>query len=418
MEEQGDHAKERHRIALLDSLRGFALCSICFMNIELFTRPLSDLQDGISADLTGLNWLADAAIYIAMHGKGWAMFTLLFGVSYGMLGPNRTRWIRRVLVLLGIGLVHAIAIWSGDILVTYAMAGIGLAYLPQLNAKKTALLGVAMALLPLLITLAQGVTAAMEQTTAEASDALNLVHRANEIAAYSQGTWEQATQMRWQTLEGHDSGWWLFIPVVMGMVLIGKALYQSGVITAQPGTARLRRWLLIGAGLAGALLMSASLYIDPNPQLVAAAVPGTAVLATTLHIAAAPLLGIALLSGLVEAHESWPAAKKLMQPLANLGRLSLTVYLSQSLIGTWLFYGYGFGLWGQVGRAGQVVLCVLVLAIQLRLARWYVARFAYGPVEWLWRWGTNGQIPQMLRVHKMPIKAAPFKTRTAYRSMV
>ena len=163
--------------------------------------------------------------------------------------------------------------------------------------------------------------------------------------------------------------------------------------------------------------MSASLYIDPNPQLVAAAVPGTAVLATTLHIAAAPLLGIALLSGLVEAHESWPAAKKLMQPLANLGRLSLTVYLSQSLIGTWLFYGYGFGLWGQVGRAGQVVLCVLVLAIQLRLARWYVARFAYGPVEWLWRWGTNGQIPQMLRVHKMPIKAAPFKTRTAYRSM-
>ncbi len=85
-----------------------------------------------------------------------------------------------------------------------------------------------------------------------------------------------------------------------------------------------------------------------------------------------------------------------MQPLSALGRLSLTVYIAQSLIGTGLFYGYGLALWGQVGRAGQVVLCVLVLAIQLRIAQWYVTKFAYGPVEWIWRWGTNGNIPTFI----------------------
>lgn len=390
---QEHHNPTTQRIALLDSLRGFALCAICFMNIELFTRPLTDIQDGISQNLTGLNWFADAFIYVFLHGKGWAMFTLLFGVSYGMLGHNRTRWIRRVTMLLGIGLIHAIAIWSGDILVTYAVAGFALALLPQLNDKKTALLGVILATLPLLITLAKGVAAANEPTTHDPSDTLNLAQRASEIAAYSQGTWAQATHMRWEELKGHDSGWWLFIPVVMGMVLIGKAIYQSGVITAQAGTARLRRWLLIGAGSTGAAVMIASLVTDPNPQLVAQAVPGTAVLAAMLQIAAAPLLGIALLCGLVEAHEAWPAARRAMQPLASLGRLSLSVYLAQSVIGTTLFYGYGFGLWGHVGRAGQALLCVLVLAIQLRVARWYVERFAYGPVEWVWRWGTNGTMP-------------------------
>ena len=401
------HTQATQRIALLDSLRGFALCAICFMNIELFTRPLTDLQDGITQNLTGLNWFADAFIYVFMHGKGWAMFTLLFGVSYGMLGHNRIRWIRRVTMLLGIGLIHAIAIWSGDILVTYAVAGFALAFLPQLNDKKSALLGVILATLPLLITLAKGVAAANETTIHDPSDTLNLAQRAHEIAAYSQGTWAQASHLLWEELNAHDSGWWLFIPVVMGMVLIGKALYQRGVITAQAGTARLRRWLLIGAGTTGAAVMTASLVIDPNPQLVAYAVPGKVVLAAMLQIAAAPLLGIALLCGLVEAHETLPAAKRAMQPLASLGRLSLTVYLVQSLIGTTLFYGYGFGLWGHVGRAGQALLCVLVLAIQLRAARWYVERFAYGPVEWVWRWGTNGTMPPFRLMQNSPATSIP-----------
>lgn len=388
--------RESSRIELLDCLRGFALCAICFMNIELFTRPLADLQDGISSNLHGINWLTDAFIYVALHGKGWAMFTLLFGVSYAMLGHQRIRWLRRVITLLGIGLVHAICIWSGDILVTYAIAGLALACIPQLDQKKTALLGTCLAALPLIVTLAQGIVAARMPTISEPEDAIAMANRANEIAAYAHGTWAQATQVRIHALTSIGLGWWMFIPVVMGMVLIGKALYQSGVITAQAGSDRLRSWLLIGTGTTGAAMTTASLAIDPNPQLVATAVPGTAILATTLHTAAAPLLGIAILCALVQTYTASAAVRNAMQPLANLGRLSLSVYLAQSLIGVGLFYGYGLGLWGEVSRAGQALICFFVLAMQLRIARWYVQRFAYGPVEWLWRWGTNCNRPPFM----------------------
>ena len=78
--------------------------------------------------------------------------------------------------------------------------------------------------------------------------------------------------------------------------------------------------------------------------------------------------------------------------LAPLGRMALTNYLLQSLIQVIYFYGYGLGHWG-LSRSGQVLFVVIVYGLQIVFSHWWLARFRYGPMEWLWRGFTYRQVP-------------------------
>jgi uncharacterized protein len=80
-----------------------------------------------------------------------------------------------------------------------------------------------------------------------------------------------------------------------------------------------------------------------------------------------------------------------LQPLASVGRMAISNYLLQTLICTTLFYGYGFGLYGQVGAAAGVLLTIAIYALQIPLSVWWLHHFRFGPVEWLWRSLSYGQ---------------------------
>ena len=84
--------------------------------------------------------------------------------------------------------------------------------------------------------------------------------------------------------------------------------------------------------------------------------------------------------------------------LAPAGRMALSNYLLQSLIGTLFFYGYGLGMWGKVGRAWQVLLVLVIYSLQLSISRCWLTRFNYGPMEWSWRAVTYWQLPAMRRL--------------------
>jgi uncharacterized protein len=83
--------------------------------------------------------------------------------------------------------------------------------------------------------------------------------------------------------------------------------------------------------------------------------------------------------------------------LAAVGRMALTNYIMQSLICTTLFYGYGFGLFGRLDYAWQLVVVAAVWALQLVISPWWLRRFHFGPLEWLWRWLTYGVRPPLRR---------------------
>ena len=139
------------RIEALDVLRGFALIGILLMNMEAFAGPLMRALTGLDPALTGVNRLTDGLIYFFVQGKFFTLFSLLFGMGFAMMvmraqaagRPFAGMYWRRSLSLLAIGLVHALLIWSGDILVIYALLSIPLLAFRDVPARWLAWLGVA-----------------------------------------------------------------------------------------------------------------------------------------------------------------------------------------------------------------------------------------------------------------------------------
>ena len=87
--------------------------------------------------------------------------------------------------------------------------------------------------------------------------------------------------------------------------------------------------------------------------------------------------------------------KRLLRPMAAAGQMALTTYLTQSIVCTLLFYSYGLGWYGSVGFTGMFLITVILYPIQMAVSTWWLSRFRYGPVEWLWRSLTYGRAPAM-----------------------
>ena len=148
------------RIEAMDVLRGFALLGILLMNLEAFVGPLLGSVTGLDPRLTGADAWVDALIFIFVQGKFYTLFSLLFGMGFAVMMQRASAsgrpfvglYLRRTLVLLAIGLVHALLIWSGDILVTYALiAFVLLAFFRNTPQSRLPKWGVFWALFPALL---------------------------------------------------------------------------------------------------------------------------------------------------------------------------------------------------------------------------------------------------------------------------
>ncbi len=407
------------RIHTLDALRGFALLGIALVNVEFFTRPLQDIDAaGIDPNTRGLDYLAEWLTYFFVQGKFWTMFALLFGMGFTVMIERARRagrpfvpaYLRRSLALLGIGTVHTVLIWSGDILVSYAVAALLLLLARQvrrawrrrvarnepapMSASRMGGWGAALYGLPLVVILMAGMFdsppaspgQATAPTHAQAEQAQRsaekAIQRTNAVQAYSQGTYADAVDQRfvdttWQMGTLPIASFW-----ILGLFLIGGALLRSGVM-ANPGAhdRALRGMRNFGLPL-GFATMATSTWLGtaaPDEQLsLREAVQVVLFLAASLVLALA--YGATLMLAL-----SGSMGRRLQGWFAPAGRMALSNYLMQSVIGTLVFYHYGLGLWGQVGRAWQVIGVVAVFVLQVLASRWWLARFRYGPAEWAWR---------------------------------
>ncbi|MEE7560743.1 hypothetical protein HH299_14300, partial [Xanthomonas sp. Kuri4-2] len=117
------------RIVLLDGVRGLALLGILLMNIEAYVGPLNAALTGLDPRLAGADRIVDALVYILVQGKFYTLFSLLFGMGFAIMAQRAQQagrafgrlYLRRSAGLLVIGLAHALLLWSGDVLVTYAL---------------------------------------------------------------------------------------------------------------------------------------------------------------------------------------------------------------------------------------------------------------------------------------------------------
>jgi uncharacterized protein len=306
---------------------------------------------------------------------------------------------RRLLVLLLIGLAHAVLLWPGDILVLYALLGFPLLLFRE-RGPRTVLVWAAISLVVPLLLLA-GVFGLLEAGRAtpevgaeierQLAQARTEFHALTEqaIQVYRHGSFAEITAQRIQDLLFFYSGILFFAPHVFGMFLLGLYAGRRGLFhdlsAHRPFFTRVLRWGLV-LGLVGSaaytLGMEAADRVEPTGPLLLA-VAGLTV--------GGPALSLAYAAGLtlLVQRAAW---RRLLAPLAAAGRMALSNYLLQSLIATTIFYGYGLGLYGQTGPVQHLGLAVAIFfLVQLPLSAVWVRRFRFGPAEWLWRSLTYGR---------------------------
>ncbi|CAM4059971.1 DUF418 domain-containing protein [Lederbergia lenta] len=374
------------RIHTLDVLRGFSLFGIILVNMISFHSPFSyynPYEWFKYDDLTVYTW-----IDILVQGSFYPIFAMMFG--YGMVIMQERSaiksvsfWkisIRRLIVLLFFGIIHAYFIWYGDILITYAIMGLLLLLFLRLSGPILLGLGFAIYLLPQIFLSALLLLASLfdDGTLADFTDVVSLQLSAE---VYATGTFWEITVQRftdWSTNNGFGAIF-LFILIILPLMMIGAGAAKLHWL--QRANKQKRKWLitLLIAVPIGLAIKMLPFYTMPtiSIQYVQDMIGG-------------PILGIGYIAFIILIMNSKIVAK-LLKPIASAGRMSITLYLMQSLIGTLIFYSYGLGLYGQVSMSAATWLAVAIYITQVILAEMWLSKFRQGPVEKLWRLLTYGK---------------------------
>ncbi len=385
------------RIVALDALRGFALLGILVINIWLFGMPtLASFNPTLYGDFTGANYLAWAVSHIFFEQKFVTLFTFMFGAGIVLFLESKERkgqagrklHLSRTFWLLVIGLAHAYLLWYGDILVFYALCGFLVVWVWRWRPIRQFIFGTLMFAIPSLIYLLAGVgyLSLGEDGRAEFEEELLASFGAEssperEIEIYQGGWLDQMAHRVPVVFEFHTLGF-LFEAFWMlgGMMIIGMALYKWGVISNQRST-RFYKRTFVGVGGVGLGLVLVGVWL--REMLAWETVP-VLTLAFQFNYWGALLLATGYLAGIMLLCR-WLQGGFVVKALAAVGRTAFTNYLLQTVIATTIFYGHGLGLFGQLSRVELLGVVVLIWAIQIPLSMWWLNRFRFGPVEWVWR---------------------------------
>ena len=380
----------KERIAFFDVLRGVALFGILIVNVFSF-----------GADATAWTDPLDRTVWTLKHtlfeSKFWALYSLLFGMGFYLqsLSPSYTvgRAVRRLLVLMVLGCLHGL-LFEGDILMLYAELGLLLLVLNRLPNYWLVCAGVVLSLSFPLGHLFGG-DRGDEWPPEDRDEAIewledDLAHSPLSIGYFADVLdyhRENIPELFWADWQYPDSG------------LLVLTFFLCGVYFMRVGWSRLQTLsmpscfrLAASCWLAGLLLMGVERYL--------AATMGYQVFGKSTTSALWVLFGdmvylgatLLLTGAWFVSVWCWTRGDRfiaLRTRVASAGRVSLSAYLSQTLIFTTVFYGYGLGKAFQWGPFAVCSFAVMVYLAQLVVCHWWCQRFRLGPMEWLWRSLTN-----------------------------
>ncbi|MGI9285124.1 MAG: DUF418 domain-containing protein [Pseudomonadales bacterium] len=376
-------APTEERVALLDVLRGLALVGILVVNMEYYSQTVYDgwAQPELRgwADLTA-RWFVIAFFQL----KSYLLFALLFGYGIGMglqsggqsdTAAVKASHLRRMLFLAVVGVVHATLLFSGDILVTYAILGvISIAFW---RASTAHLLTWSIAMFVVGIGVGISLIVLLPVDMASGID----IGGIRDI--YAQGT---ALQVIVQRIADVAVAFpFIFVvqgPMVFVMLLLGIAMARHGVLTAPDRHVHLlrctTRWGLT-LGLMGSAVAATLSIASSDEDLATAA-------GFLLQLLSAPAvcLGVVTWVAMLQVKRRLGLLASIRAP----GRMSLTIYLAESLVCALIFTSYGLGLFAQVGPATCLAISAGVAGFLTLFSRCWFKRYRFGPLEWLLRSGT------------------------------
>lgn len=402
-----DPAQQHERSRILDILRGVALLGIILANYPVISLWVFQ---GPAVWDTMPTAAIDRAIgffhFTFLDGKFYTLFSLLFGIGFSIILLRAQQkntnglaiFYRRLFILLLIGIFHSLFLWIGDILLLYALTGMLLPLFRNVPDKKLLVISATLILCPILMDTLKIVS----DNRINPGNLFSSLHADMEgrigINGANFGTWvvDHTTYpelfkfncaeffMRWQMLFNSNRPFKVLGIFILGLYVGRKLIYAR----LEENKALLKkiqaRGFMIGLPLSVAY---AYFELKGGPHFPD---PG-ALLTTVLYALSVVPLSLAYTSTICLWYLK-NSKSRFLNVFAAPGRMALTNYLLQSIIGIGIFYGIGLGLGAKTGLAYVLLIAIAVYIVQVICSFFWLQYFNYGPFEWIWRMLTYGKI--------------------------
>ncbi|MBG9718375.1 MULTISPECIES: DUF418 domain-containing protein [Bacillus] len=378
------------RVEFVDAIRGFALFGILLVNITLIQFGLfaNEKPTYIFGKLDeSANW------FIQFFGTQnfISLFSFLFGLSIILLQKSIIAkgkkffptYIRRISILLLLGYIHGTFVWEGDILFAYGIVGIFL--MMFINRKPKTLLIWASILLALIM-FASYQSEPTSNTFNDVAPYIEKEHKVHETGSYMDHINFRLTENPFDYM-GINGIFGLVILSIFALIFMSP-LFLLGMYVGKKGwlfeidkhiPAVKKIWLI--TGIFSFTIKILTMFVK-HPILIMLQDSLTPVTMTFFYGSTIILLF------------HYKKVARLLTYMANMGKMSVSNYLAQSIIATTIFYAYGFGLYGKIGYFFGILLTIGIYTIQLFVSTYWLQKYRMGPVEYVWRLGTYLEKPR------------------------
>ena len=375
------------RFGSVDTVRGFALFGVLLVNMYNF-----------GADALEWSGFLDRSFSTLMHSlfetKSWRLFSLLFGLGFALQLARVTSrkggalwfYFRRLTILFVFGIAHVL-FFDGDILMEYAM--LGLILVAFRNVRRRILLVLALALLAVFPLGNLIHTQSDDDLAARWEDSLPLAelrvghpYLGSPMDVFRENAFAIPPRI-WSNLHGPESS-----PAIFAMLLLGLYVGRSRILNdVEPHLPLIRSVFTWGISIGAASALAEWSLSQKYGYAVftqTTASSGVRFFGDMLFAYGSTALALGYGAGIVLLGQR-PSWQSVLRPLQSLGRMTLTVYLCSTLMFTTLFYGWGFGQLFLLGPVATTFYAVIFFLTLLAFCTWWLARYSFGPAEWVWR---------------------------------
>jgi uncharacterized protein len=384
------------RIEVVDVLRGFSVLGILLVNMLGYSGsinlPVGQMQPVHRAVTLFIKFFAQAKFY--------TLFSFLFGwgmaIQMERAAQRHARfavhYVRRLFILLLFGLIHTIFIWDGDILVTYAVLGIPLLLFRKCSGRRILIAAAICLLIPVLLS-TPGPAESFQEAYANLTDPYRQAMMEGYYGnVHTQGSYLELTVHRFNASRYGYTNVIYWGTHVFGMFLLGLYVGKHRILHNIPQHLSLFRWTMWSGLIVGIILNLVFVAVTDSPDIVPTRYYDLATRGA--RTIGGPALCLCYISAIVLLYrrQAW---RNRLTHLAPVGRMALSNYLTHSVVCTLIFYGYGLGLYGSFGPAITIILTFVIYRIQISSSKWWLARYRFGPFEWLWRSLTYGRFQSL-----------------------
>lgn len=396
------------RSTAVDGIRGLSLLGILMANMLIFQYGMFGKDELHFFQPSTLDLISHDLLKVFVEGSFMPIFTFLFGYSMikmreSLIGRGLKygrSFLRRSVLLIILGWLHSTFIWEGDILLFYGAIGLFLLLFVKRKAKTILIWGILF--LTLFAIFGYG---SMEPATGETERMENYVKQSIEV--YGNGTFSEIVNFRSTEEMPIDLPDWLMLLVILIAPLMSAPMFLFGMVAAKRGrflhpSKEIKlylRWSLlvpVGLGLKTAGVMLGS---TDNWSGVFTMIGGPLLALGYIHLFASLYAFSSKQSVIIRAFEA-------------VGRMSLTNYLTQSVVCVLIFYGFGLGMFGKLGVLQGALLAILIYSVLATGSLLWLKRFRSGPIERLLRigtyWSWSGRVKPKAMKPAAAVPAAEF----------